>query len=97
MFLSSVFRLRPLPRLRERGYDCGRDQGLGSATGGVKTGMQRKVTIVNELGLHARSAGLIAKLAAKAKSRVWLERAGNRADAASILDILTLECSRGKP
>jgi phosphocarrier protein len=51
--------------------------------------------IVNELGLHARSAGLIARIAGQARGAVWISREENRADAASIIDILTLECPKG--
>jgi phosphotransferase system HPr (HPr) family protein len=52
--------------------------------------------IVNELGLHARSAAMIAKLAAQAGARIWLEKSGERADASSIIDLLSLGCSKGQ-
>ncbi|MBI9086994.1 MAG: HPr family phosphocarrier protein [Desulfobacterales bacterium] len=55
----------------------------------------RQVTIVNELGLHARSAAKIAAVAQKAVSSVWIERDGETADAASIIDMLTLACAMG--
>lgn len=51
--------------------------------------------IVNELGLHARSAAKLAKIAGEANGGVWITKNGNRADAASILDILTLACPQG--
>jgi phosphocarrier protein len=54
------------------------------------------VTIVNELGLHARSAAKLAAVAGRAVSPVWLEREGNTVDAKSIIDILTLGCPRGE-
>lgn len=57
--------------------------------------MTRQVTIVNELGLHARSAAKIATAAQQAVSGVWIERDGKTADAASIIDMLTLACARG--
>jgi phosphocarrier protein len=55
----------------------------------------RDVAIVNELGLHARSAARIARIAAGARSGVWLIRGAERADATSILEMLTLGCSQG--
>lgn len=55
----------------------------------------REVVIVNELGMHARSAAMIAKLAQQAQSKIWLEKSGERADAASIIDMLSLGCSKG--
>jgi phosphocarrier protein HPr len=55
-----------------------------------------KVAIINnELGLHARPAGMIAKLAANAKADIYICKNENQADASSIIDILTLACSQG--
>ena len=51
--------------------------------------------MVNELGLHARSAAKIAELAREATSKVWVQKNEERADARSILDILTLACEKG--
>ena len=56
----------------------------------------RTVTIINELGLHARSAAKLAAVAEQAVSAVWLEREGNVVDAKSIIDILTLGCPQGE-
>ncbi|MDO9566968.1 MAG: HPr family phosphocarrier protein [Candidatus Desulfaltia sp.] len=57
--------------------------------------LSRDVVIINELGLHARSAAQIAKLAQNANSKVWLIREKERVDASSIIDILSLGCSKG--
>ncbi len=57
--------------------------------------LSRDVVIINELGLHARSAAGIAKLAQNANSKVWLIRGEERVDASSIIDILSLACSKG--
>ena len=51
--------------------------------------------IVNELGLHARSAAQIVKLAQKAGSGVWLEKDEERVDAKQVVDILTLAAGKG--
>lgn len=55
----------------------------------------KEVVIINELGLHARSAAKIAKLAQNAKSTIWLIKENEKADASSIIDILTLACPKG--
>ncbi len=55
----------------------------------------REVTVVNELGLHARSAGLIAKAARSAEGRVWLQKETECIDAKQVIDILTLAAARG--
>ncbi len=57
--------------------------------------LTRQVIVNNELGLHARSAAKIAKLAGRSKSAVWIQKGSAKADASSILDILTLECEKG--
>ena len=57
--------------------------------------LYREVVIVNELGLHARSAAKIAELAQNSKAAVWVKRDAEKADASSILDILTLACEKG--
>jgi phosphocarrier protein len=57
--------------------------------------LTRQVIIINELGLHARSAAKIAKLAGRSKAAVWIQKGSAKADASSILDILTLECEKG--
>jgi len=57
--------------------------------------MSRSVMIVNELGLHARSAAKIAQLAQQASADVWLEKDGERADATSIIDLIGLICPQG--
>jgi phosphocarrier protein len=54
----------------------------------------RYVTIVNELGLHARSAAKIAEIAQNSIGNVWLRKDEETADASSILDILTLACTQ---
>jgi phosphotransferase system HPr (HPr) family protein len=55
----------------------------------------REVIIVNELGMHARAAAMIAKLATQAQGTIWLEKSKERADASSIIDMLSLGCTQG--
>jgi phosphocarrier protein len=57
--------------------------------------LTKRVNIQNELGLHARPAALIAAIAQKANSKVWMIRNEERVDASSIIDILTLACLKG--
>jgi phosphocarrier protein len=59
------------------------------------TALSRNVTIINELGLHARSAAKIAKIAQQAHAKVWIFKDAVRVDAASVIDILTLEATKG--
>lgn len=57
--------------------------------------LSREVVIINELGLHARSAAKIAAIAGNAQSQVYLSRDGESVDARSIIDMLTLACGKG--
>ena len=57
--------------------------------------LSREITIVNEFGLHARSAAKIAELANRSKASVWIQKGDEKADASSIVDILTLACEKG--
>jgi len=57
--------------------------------------LQRPVIIVNELGLHARSAAKIAEVAQNAKHKVWIAKDTETVDAASIIDLLTLGGIKG--
>ncbi len=59
------------------------------------TGTTREAVIVNELGLHARSAAKLAKLAMAASGPIWIEKNGEQVNASSMIDILTLACPKG--
>ena len=62
---------------------------------GKEKGESRVATIRNKLGLHARSAAQIAQIARISKANVWIMKGNQKADASSIMDILTLDCPRG--
>ena len=55
----------------------------------------RVTTIKNELGLHARSAAQIAGIVQNSFANVWIQKDNEKADASSIIDILTLACEKG--
>ncbi|HEY0082755.1 MAG TPA: HPr family phosphocarrier protein [Pyrinomonadaceae bacterium] len=59
--------------------------------------LEKRVVIVNRLGLHARAAAKLVRTASAYRSNVRLERAdgGALADAKSILSVLLLAASRG--
>ena len=61
----------------------------------TKQAFSKNVRVVNDLGLHARSAAKIAEIARSAVSRVWVQKDQERADAKDILDILTLAGEKG--
>ncbi|MGI8469392.1 MAG: HPr family phosphocarrier protein [Pyrinomonadaceae bacterium] len=59
--------------------------------------LETTVKITNALGLHARAAAQLVRLAGKFKSRIKLTRLDNAvtSDAKSILSVLTLAAARG--
>ena len=58
--------------------------------------LQQTVTIVNQLGLHARAATKLAQLCQKFDAQIELQQEGKTADASSVLALLMLASSKGK-
>lgn len=58
--------------------------------------LERDITIVNKLGLHARAATKLAVLASEFKASVTLVQGTKQASAASVLGLLMLESGMGK-
>ena len=54
------------------------------------------VTIVNQLGLHARAATKLAQLCQQFSAKIELHQDGRTADASSVLALLMLASSKGK-
>ncbi len=57
--------------------------------------LQRNVTIINRLGLHARAAAKFVKLANRFTASVKIDKDGALIDGKSILGILTLAAVQG--
>ncbi len=57
--------------------------------------LEMKLPVLNRLGLHARAAAKIASLASRFQADIVLEKDGLKADARSILDILSLGAPQG--
>ena len=55
----------------------------------------RTVTVVNQLGLHARAAAKFVQLGARFESRVLVGRQGREVDGKSIMGLLLLAAARG--
>jgi phosphotransferase system HPr (HPr) family protein len=59
--------------------------------------LEGKIKVCNPLGLHARAAAQLVRVASGFKSKIKLRRTDNQgiADAKSILSVLTLAASKG--
>lgn len=58
--------------------------------------INRKVKIINKLGLHARAASKLAQLSQKFSATITLDLDGNSADANSIMGLMLLAGAQGK-
>lgn len=55
----------------------------------------QEITILNELGLHARPAAELARRAGAFRSEVWIVKDGKRFSAASLIEILRANLDQG--
>ena len=55
----------------------------------------KMVKIVNDLGLHLRAAGVLVQVASNYDAEIWLEYNGHRANAKSIMSVLSLAAPCG--
>ncbi|MFQ3251003.1 HPr family phosphocarrier protein [Glaciecola sp.] len=58
--------------------------------------IEKQLTIVNKLGLHARAATQLAKLANQFESKITIHQGEKEAFANSVLALMMLESSQGK-
>jgi phosphocarrier protein len=57
--------------------------------------VERRIVVVNALGLHARAAARFVKLASSFQSQIRVARGGRSMDGKSILGLLLLAAARG--
>ena len=57
--------------------------------------LTKTITIQNEVGLHTRPATYFVQKANNYKSSVWIENSDRRANAKSLLGVLSLGISKG--
>ena len=57
--------------------------------------MERQVTIINKLGLHARAAAKLSGMAARFESRIQVDKNGRTVDAKSVMSLMLLAAAKG--
>jgi phosphocarrier protein HPr len=57
--------------------------------------LEQEFTVTNKLGIHARVAAQIVKVASSYDAEVWLSRGGSCVNGKNILEIMTLQCPHG--
>jgi phosphocarrier protein len=58
-------------------------------------GLSKTLTILNEVGIHARPASMIVKCLLEFESEIFIEKDGKRVNGKSIMGILMLAASKG--
>src|SRR3954468_23714448 len=64
-----------------------------SASAGQK--VEKEITIINRLGLHARPAAMFVRIASRYRSGVWVEKEGEQINGKSIMGLMMLAAGQG--
>src|SRR3954453_13403105 len=57
--------------------------------------IEKEVTIINRLGLHARPAAMFVRIASRYRSEVWGEKEGEQINGKSIMGLMMLAAGQG--
>ena|SRR5436190_4202606 len=57
--------------------------------------VEKEITIVNRLGMHARPAALFVKVASRFRSDVWVKKEGEEVSGKSIMGLMMLAAGKG--
>ena len=57
--------------------------------------VQKEVTILNKLGLHARPAAMFVRAANKHRAEIWVEKDGEQVNGKSIMGLMMLAAGKG--
>ena len=70
--------------------------GLLNRKGGERADkIEKDVTIVNRLGMHARPAALFVRVASRYRCEVWVEKEGEQINGKSIMGLMMLAAGQG--
>ncbi len=57
--------------------------------------IEKEVTIVNRLGMHARPAAMFVRIASRFRAEVWVEKEGEEINGKSIMGLMMLAAGQG--
>ena len=57
--------------------------------------VEKEVTIVNRLGMHARPAAMFVRVASRYRAEVWVEKEGEQINGKSIMGLMMLAAGQG--
>ena len=65
----------------------------GASARGEK--IEKDITIVNRLGLHARPAAMFVRIASRYRAEVWVGKEGEKVNGKSIMGLMMLAAGQG--
>ncbi len=69
---------------------------LNRKSGGARADrVEKEVTIVNRLGMHARPAAMFVRIASRYRADVWVEKDGEQINGKSIMGLMMLAAGQG--
>ncbi len=68
---------------------------LNRRSAGAGQKIEKEITIINRLGLHARPAANFVRIANRYRSEVWVEKEGERINGKSIMGLMMLAAGQG--
>ena len=57
--------------------------------------VEKEITIINRLGLHARPAAMFVRIASRYRSEIWVEKEGEQINGKSIMGLMMLAAGQG--
>ena len=66
-----------------------------STSGGSGLKVEKEITIINRLGLHARPAAMFVRIASRYRSEIWVAKEGEQINGKSIMGLMMLAAGQG--
>ena len=57
--------------------------------------LEKEVTVVNRLGLHARPAAMFVRIASRHRAEIWVAKEGEEVNGKSIMGLMMLAAGQG--
>ena len=57
--------------------------------------IEKEITVINRLGLHARPAAMFVRIASRFRSEIWVEKEGEQINGKSIMGLMMLAAGQG--
>jgi len=57
--------------------------------------IEKEITIVNRLGMHARPAAMFVRIASRFRCEIWVEKEGEQINGKSIMGLMMLAAGQG--